>query len=305
MPPASTGSSSATSPTPEPNSSSSKRGEADLAFAIDPDRIGQVESNPGLQLIEGPSLAHEYLAMHTGEDVGGPLAVKEARQAIAHAIDYAGIIDGLMGGRAVRPATPVTLGLLGAAEVEEMAYQTDIARANELWAASGNGPSELTLTWGAGQTAPGGLNRDILAAKLQEDIQRIEGVTIVLSPMDPTQRLQEYREAKLQFTMSDWTPDYADVHSYADPFGGSAGAASKRVAFSNEEIDMLLQEGIGERDEAARLEDYVRIQEIMVDEVAFLVEFQPNYLMPAAASVRGAQPHGTYILQLRYATKEA
>ena len=280
-------------------------GEADIAFAIDPDRVSQVESNAGLQIIEGPSLAHEYLAMHTGEEVGGPLAVKEARQAIAHAVDYAGIIDGLMGGRAVRPATPVTLGLLGAAEVEDRAYQTDVVRANELWAASGNGPAELTLTWGAGQTAPGGLNRDVLAAKLQEDIQRIEGVTVLLNPMDPTQRLQEYREAKLQFTMSDWTPDYADVHSYADPFGGSAGAASKRVAFSNEEIDALLEEGIGERDEAARLEDYVRIQEIMIDEVAFLVEFQPNYLMPAAASVRGAQPHGTYILQLRYATKEA
>ncbi|MBA3415497.1 MAG: ABC transporter substrate-binding protein [Chloroflexia bacterium] len=280
-------------------------GEADIAFAVDPDRIGQVESNPGLQLIEGPSLAHEYLAMHTGEEVGGPLASQEARQAIAHAVDYAGIIDGLMGGRAVRPATAVTLGLLGAAEVEDLAYQTDLARANELWEASGNGPTELTLTWGAGQTAPGGLNRDILAAKLQVDIQQIDGVTVTLSPMDPTQRLQEYRDGNLQFTMSDWTPDYADVHAYADPFGGSEGAASRRVAFSNDEIDSLLADGIGELDEAARLEDYVRIQEIMVDEVAFLVEFQPNYVMPAAASVQGAEPHGTYILQLRYASKEA
>jgi len=280
-------------------------GEADIAFALDPDRISQVESNPGLQILEAPSLAHEYLAMHTSEEVGGPLASKEARQAIAHAIDYDGIINGLMGGRAVRPATPVTLGLLGAEEVEDQKYQTDVARANELWAASGNGASELTLTWGAGQTAPGGLSRDILAAKLQEDLQRIDGLTIVLNPMDPTQRLQEYREAKLQFTMSDWTPDYPDVHSYADPFGGTNGAAAKRVAFSNEEIDQLLAEGIGESDREARLEDYVRIQEIMIDEVPFLVEFQPNYLMPAVASVQGAQPHGTYILQLRYATREA
>ena len=280
-------------------------GEADLAFAIDPDRIDQVESNPGLQLLEGPSLAHEYLAMHTGEEVGGPLAKKEARQALASAIDYAGIIDGLMGGRAVRPATPVTLGLLGADEVEDQKYETDIAKANELWAASGNGPTEITLTWGANQTAPGGLNRDILAAKLQEDLQQIDGLTVALNPMDPTQRLQEYREAKLQFTMSDWVPDYADVHAYADPFGRSTGAAAKRVAYSNPEVDKLLDAGIGERDEAARLEDYVRIQEILIDEVAFLVEFQPNYVMPAAASVRGAQPHGTYVLQLRYASKEA
>ena len=50
---------------------------------------------------------------------------------------------------------------------------------------------------------------------------------------------------------------------------------------------------------------YLRIQEIMVEEAAFVVQFQPNYIMPAAASVKGAQPHGVYILQLRYASKEA
>ncbi|HEX2282127.1 MAG TPA: ABC transporter substrate-binding protein, partial [Thermomicrobiales bacterium] len=193
-------------------------GEADLAFAVDPDKIQQVLDNPGLQLLEGPSLAYEYVAMHTQEEVGGPLAKKEARQAIAHAIDYNGIIDGLVGGRAVRPATVVPLGLLGTEEVASKAAKTDIARANELWAASGNGPAELTLTYGAGQFCPGGLSRDVLSAKLQQDIQQIEGVTVTLTPMDPTQRLQEYREGKLQFTMSDWSPDYADVHTYADPF---------------------------------------------------------------------------------------
>ena len=80
-------------------------GEADMAFAADPDKMQQILDNPGLQLLEGPSLAYEYVAMHTSEEVGGPLAKKEARQAVAHAIDYQGIIDGLMGGRAVRPAT--------------------------------------------------------------------------------------------------------------------------------------------------------------------------------------------------------
>lgn len=279
-------------------------GEGDLAFSVDPDQIAQVQSNPGLQLLEGPSLAHEYLAMHTSPEVGGPLAKKEARQAIAHAVDYAGIIDGLLAGHATRPATIVPLGLLGAEEVQGKAYQTDLARANELWQASGNGPTELTLTWGAGQATPGGLGRDVLAAKLQEDLQRIDGLTIKLTPMDSNQRLQDYREGKLQFTMSDWSPDYADVHTYVDPFGRTGGAAARRVAFSNEEVDRLLKEGIAEQDPAKRLAAYVRIQEILIDEVAFLVEFQPNYIMPAAASVKGAQPHGVYILQLRYATKE-
>jgi peptide/nickel transport system substrate-binding protein len=279
-------------------------GEADIAFQIDPDKIQQVLDNPGLQLLEGPSLAYEYIAMHTQEDVGGPLAKKEARQAIAHAIDYNGIIDGLVGGRAVRPATVVPLGLLGTDEVLPSANQTDVAKANELWQASGNGPAELTLTYGAGQFCPGGLGRDVLAPKLQQDIQQIEGVTVKLTPMDPTQRLQEYREGKLQFTMSDWSPDYADVHTYADPFGRTGGAAAKRVGYSNAEVDKLLDEGIAELDVAARTEDYVRIQEILLDDSAFVVEFQPNYVVPASAAVTNTAPHGVYIIQLRYSTKE-
>lgn len=279
-------------------------GEADMAFAADPDKMQQILDNPGLQLLEGPSLAFEYVAMHTAEDVGGPLAKKEARQAVAHAIDYQGIIDGLMGGRAVRPATVVPLGLLGADTVEPNAYQTDLAKANELWAASGNGPTELTLTYGAGQFAPGGLNRDVLSAKLQADIQGIEGVTVTLLPMDPTQRLADFRAGKLQFTMSDWSPDYVDVHTYADPFGREGGAAAKRVAYSNPEVDALLDKGIGEADVEAREAIYVQIQEILQDDAAFLVEFQPNYVLPAAASVKGASPHGVYIIQLRGATRE-
>jgi peptide/nickel transport system substrate-binding protein len=280
-------------------------GEADMAFAADPDKLQQVLDNPGLQLLEAPSLAHEYLAMHTQEDVGGPLAKKEARQAIAHAIDYSGIIDGLLAGRANRPATIVPLGLLGAEDVQPKAFPTDLAKANELWAASGNGPTELTLTYGAGQFCPGGLSRDILAAKLQEDIQQIEGVTVTLTPMDPTQRLQEYREGKLQFTMSDWSPDYADVHTYVDPFGRTDGAAARRVGYSNPEVDTLLDQGIAQLDPEARLGDYVAIQEILIDDCAFVVEFQPNYLVPASAAVSGAAPHGVYIIQLRYASKEA
>ena len=279
-------------------------GEADMAFAVDPDKIQEVTDNPGLQLLEAPSLAFEYVAMHTSPEVGGPLAKKEARQAIAHAIDFSGIIDGLTGGRSIRPATVVPLGLLGADEVQPDAFQTDVAKANELWATSGNGPTELTLTYGAGTFCPGGLSRDILSAKLQEDIQKIDGVTVKLNPMDPTQRLQQYREGKLQFTMSDWSPDYADVHTYADPFGHTGGAAAKRVGYSNPKVDELLDQGIAELDPDTRLQDYVEIQKLLIDDCAFVVEFQPNYVVPAAASVTGATPHGVYIIQLRYAKKE-
>src|SRR6185312_7008488 len=117
------------------------------------------------------------------------------------------------------------------------------------------------------------------------------------NPQDPTQRLADYRAAKLQFTMSDWSPDYPDVHTYADPFGNSTGAAAKRVKYNNPQVDALLKQGIAELDETKRKDIYVQIEKILQDDAAFLVEFQPNYRSPASVKVQGAQTHGTYILQ--------
>ncbi len=279
-------------------------GEADIAVVIDPDQFEEIANNPGLQILEGPSLALDFLAMHTSEEVGGPLASREARQAIAHAIDYDGIIDGLSGGMAVRPAAPVPLGLLGAEEVEPLKYVTDIDRANELWEASGNGPTEITFTYDANGISVTGVSTDVLAAKFQEDVERIEGVTVTLNPMDAAQRLTDFRESKLQFTYSGWAPDFADVHSYAEPFGREGSVAARRVAFANDEIGPLLDQGIVETDPEKRREIYTRIQEIMVEEAAFISIVQPTYAMPATVSLVGAQPHGTYLLQLRYASKE-
>lgn len=280
-------------------------GDADIAFALDPDALPRVKADATLQIVQGPSLAFEYLALNNSAAVGGPLAHKEVRQALAKAIDYDGILNGLLAGGAVRPATIVPLGLLGADDVAPQAYKLDLAGAQALFDSAAVAPVEITLTWGSGQSTPAGLSRDTLAAKLKSDFEKIKGLTIKLNPTDPVQRLADYRAGKLQFTMSDWSPDYPDVHTYADPFGHTGGAAAKRVGYSNPQIDTLLQQGIGELDAAKRKDIYVQIQKILQDDAAFLVEFQPNYRSPASAKVKGAQAHGIYILQLRTATKTA
>jgi peptide/nickel transport system substrate-binding protein len=278
-------------------------GEADLAYSIDPDNLSQVTDNPDLQIIEGPSLAYEYLALNTTAEVGGPLANKSLRQAIASAIDYDGIISGLLGGAGVRPATIVPLGLQGADVVEPKKWVQDLAKAQSLFDASGLGSAEISLTYDAGGSSPGGVSREILASKLQSDLQQINGLTVKLVPMDPTQRFADYRAGKLQFVMSDWAPDYADVHTYAEPFGHTGGGAAKRVGYSNPDVDALLDQGIVETDPAKRTDLYTQVQEIMIDDVPFIVEFQPSYRMPAVKSVTGVTPHGIFIIQLRYGSK--
>lgn len=278
-------------------------GEADIAYSLDPDAAGTVEGDTNLQLLQGNTLNHNYLALHTQDDPGGPLAKKELRQAIGYAIDYDGIINGLSSGASVKPATVVPLGLLGTEEVKDLGYSTDLAKAQQLFDVSGVRPVEITLTYGAGQSTDTGVSLDTLLAKIQEDLQKIDGLTVKLAPTDQAQRLQAYREGKLQFTWSGWSPDYPDVHTYAEPFGKTGGAAARRVGYSNARYDELLAQGIAESDLEKRKEIYIELQKILIDDAAFLVLEQAIDRKPALAMVQGVTTHPVYMLQLRNASK--
>jgi len=282
-------------------------GEADIAYGVDPDAIAGVEADPNLQVLSGPTLGIEYLALHTGEDVGGPLARRELRQAIGYAVDYQGIVNDLMAGGAENPgpATIVPLPLLGSREAQAFAYTTDLARAQELFDSTGLGQVELTFSYGSGDTGIGGLNLETLATKVQADLQQIDGLTVTLNPMDPETRLTEYRAGKLQFTVSPWTPDFPDVDSYAVPFAhsGDTGTAARRVAYSNPENDRLLDAGLYELDPEKRLQLYLDVQKRLIEDAPFLLLYQPIDRKPAARTVQGVTPHSVYQIQLRGASK--
>jgi peptide/nickel transport system substrate-binding protein len=280
-------------------------GEADIAYSVDPDVAASVTEDENLQLISGPSLAIEYLAMHTKEEVGGPLANRTLRQALGHAIDYDGIINGLMAGAAIQPATIAPEPLPGTVEVQDKKYVTDIAKAQQLFDEAGGGPVELTLSYGAGDIASGGLDVETICTKLQADLQKIEGLTIKLNPMDTAQRLEQYRAAKLAFTIGPWTPDFPDIHAYAEPFGRTDVAAAKRVGYSNPDVDAALDAAIAESDPEARTALYVEVLTHIIEDAPFLILYQPLDQKPANKNVQDVQPHSIYQLYLRNASKSA
>ena len=280
-------------------------GEADMAYALQVEQIPTVESDPNLQLISGPTLALEYVGMNIRPERGGPLANKSVRQAIAHAIDYDGIIGSLLGGAGVRPATCVPLPLTGSEEVLELAYKTDLAVAQQLWDESGVGAQEIEVIYDNDTPAQGNVNYESLATKFKSDLEQINGLTIKLSPLPGAERIALYRGKDFQMTISPWTPDYPDVDSYAGPFARTDTAASGRVGFSFPEIDALLDQGLSEQDPAKRTEIYVEIQKKMIDECAFIVLYQPEDKKPASIKVQGVATHSVYQIQLRNASKTA
>ena len=288
-------------------------GEIDVAFSLNLDSAQTVKDDTNLQLITGPTLGHQYVGMKVSDDetpdygctCAGPLLKKEVRQAIGYAIDYDGIINGILGGAGLRIATIVPIPLLGAQEVQELAYTTDLAKAQELFDASGVGEAEITMSYGTTDVAVGGALVETLAQKFKADVEKINGLKVKLNGYDGNQRIADYRAGKIQSTISPWTPDYPDVHTYAEPFGRTGVAAARRVGYSNPQVDEWLDQGIAELDEAKRTEIYINIQKQLIEDAPYHPLFQSVDQKPARTTVQGLKTHSVYQMQLRYTSKTA
>ena len=276
--------------------------EADIAYALNLDSAQQVLDDANLQMLEGPTLAIEYLGMNTRAEFGA-IGVLEVRQALAAAVDYDGIIESILLGAADRPGAFIPLGLLGAEEFKDQRPVQDLARAQELWDASGVGDAEIEVTYDSDTPGVGGVNLETLATKLKSDLEQIQGCTINLAPMPGAERLAAYRAADFQATISPWTPDFPDADNYATPFSRTETSAAGRVGFADPEVDALLDQGISEPDPAVRTDIYVQIQEKVMAQVPYIILYQPIDKKPARAVVEGAMTHSVYQIQLRYASK--
>jgi peptide/nickel transport system substrate-binding protein len=279
-------------------------GEADMAYSLLTDSVQAVKDDPNLQLLSGQTLAIEYLGMNIRPE-RGPLSNQDARQAFGWALDYQAIIDGVMGGAAVKPATVIPLGLLGTEEVKDLGYSLDLAKAKELWGKAAVGKAEIELIYDSDAPTQGGGNYETLATIVKDSLEKIDGVTIKLTPLPGTERIGKYRAADFQSTISPWTPDYPDVDSYAGPFARGGTAAAKRVGYDDPETTKLLDQGLSEADPEKRKQIYIDIQKRMIAAAAFLVLYQPIDQKPASKKVQGVTTHSVYQIQLRFASKTA
>jgi peptide/nickel transport system substrate-binding protein len=278
-------------------------GEADIAYQMNIDQLPTVQEDPNLQVLESVSEQFMYLAMNLREDWGGPVATKQVRQALSYAIDYDSINNDLLGGAANRPAVPIPLPLPGTEEVQALAYHQDLARAQELWDASGAGEVTIEIAYASDGIGYGGVNLETLSTKIQADLERIDGLSIQLAPMPNTERSANYRAGEFQMVLAPWSPDYPDVDGFASAFYRTDTAAAKRVGFSDPAIDELLDQGISEPDPVKRAEIYAELQRQVLEEAVYIVLYQPRNLKPASAKVTGVTPHFQYQLHLRNAAK--
>lgn len=111
-------------------------GEIDVIAGTDAvpiDKLGALESEPGINVIQRPAVGVYYANLHTQK---GPLSDVRVRQAINYAVDKEKIVALVLDGYG-SPATSIVASAFGDYNPDVMKYDYDLERAQELMAEAG------------------------------------------------------------------------------------------------------------------------------------------------------------------------
>ncbi len=263
-----------------------ERGDADVAHDFDTDIVAKVTQGPKIKVVEGLSMNQVYMALTNSAEMSKELSDKRVRQAISYAVDYDGIIKGLVRNSGERPPAMLPIGVLGVDRA--MARKRDLAKAKQLLAEAGYPKGfEVKMTY---WTAPLlGVASEPLAAKLQADLAQV-GIKVTLDAKERSVAISEYRAGKIQLMLASWSPDYLDAHPFADAFYG-AGPIPKRVKYKNPVVDDLISSADREQDPKKRDALYKQLTKVVMDDAPEIMLIQPKAYAGINPAIEGYEIH--------------
>ena len=253
-----------------------KRGDIAVAFNLIPEQIDTLKGDKQVRVEGLRSLDYVYMALTNEPEFNKALAIKEARQAIACAIDYDGIINSLLGGKALRCASFIPIGLYGSTEETTAKYgwHQDLERSKQLLQKAGlqNG-FEFKISYG--DAAVSGLSYSVLAQKLQSDLARV-GIKVVLDPIDQVNLRTQYTTGKSTGgVLTFWNPSGVETDQWAQ---ASVRRVAKRIHWTPDPaLINIVKQAAAEQDASKRSALYAEYEKVLVDEASLLILFQPIY----------------------------
>ncbi len=253
-----------------------KRGDISVAFNLIPEQVVTLKDDKQVRIEGLRSLDYVYMALTNEPDFNKALAVKEARQAIASAIDYDGIINSLLGGKALRCASFIPIGLYGSTEetTKTFGWHQDLDRSKQLLQKAGfEDGFEFKLSYG--DAAVSGLSYAVLAQKLQSDLARV-GIKVTLDPIDQVNLRTQYTTGKSTGgVLTFWNPSGVETDQWAQ---ASVRRVAKRIHWTPDPVLMkTVDDAAAQPDAAKRSALYLEYEKALIDQASLLILFQPIY----------------------------
>jgi peptide/nickel transport system substrate-binding protein len=270
-----------------------QRGDADLALDMTIDQVNAIRGKPGLQFFQDPSAWTAYIGLKT---VSKPWSDPRVREAAKYAVDYNGLINGVLRGTARQISSIMMPGLLGFPESlnRQLLFKQDLNKARALLKEAGVGTVHVDFTWGLGLTY-GTARTDQIAQKVRADLQRV-GIILDPKPVQGSIFLTYARQGKAPTILNSWYPDFFDPDNWSY---FAAGFVAKRFNWTDAVAHKDTEQAAASSDIATRerlYEDYNKRLASPASPYIFLV--QPYTVVPARANLTGYHFHPLYFVQL-------
>ena len=265
-----------------------RRNNIDAAFNLIPEQVKEIKGEKDVRIEPLVSTDFCYMALMEEAEKNPALAVKECRQAIGYAIDYDGIINGLIGGAALRPAHFLPIGVRGSTEeiARKVGFKKDNDKAKELLKKGGyeNG-FEFELAFS--NAAFNGVPYQTLALKIQADLAEV-GIKANLRPQDQLNMRNDYLKGLFRGgLLTYWNPPAVENLGWADAV---VQRVARRLRWKPDEETVKWTYDIAKMQDAdAQAKAWVEWQEKMVDQGHLIVLFQPIYQIGVHSEI-GAFP---------------
>ena len=256
-----------------------EKGDLDIAEDIPVDQLNALKSVPRIIVVDEPSFLVTYLYLNNTHP---PLDNPKVRQALSYAIDYKGIIDGILLGQAVQMRGAIPVGMWGH-DPAVMQYGYDPKKAKELLTEAGVKDIKLGYLYAKRDPAwePIGLvvQQDLNALGIKVDLQEFAY---------PTMR-DKLNKGDFDIAVGNWTPDYADPSMFMNFWFDSKlkGLPGDRAFYSNPKVDELIHQAAVTIDQGERTKLYQEAQRITTEEAPYVLLCQRNYRFAMRDNVKG------------------
>ena len=196
------------------------------------------------------------------------------RKAFTAAWDEDTFINDIQNGYAIDPITPVVKGL-AYKRTDQIRPPMDLDKAAEYFKKAFGGKVwdvgfKMDILYNTGNDV-----RQFGSKLLAENIMKINPkFQINVRGVEWAQYVNMVRTANMPMFFIGWAPDYPDPDNYVNPYMHSKGHYAHECAYSNPEVDRLIEEAAVSLDPAVRKADYYKLQAIWVEDAPGIMNMQ-------------------------------
>jgi peptide/nickel transport system substrate-binding protein len=287
---------------PAPLKTAVENGDVDIAWrTLSPTDLNDIEASGGdAEVVRGKGSEFRYWVWQFSTEVGKNKAV---RQAVAQLMDRQAISDNAYDGTVTPSYSIVPPGFGGQKDSFKEKYgEPSVEAAQQILEDAGvQTPVKIKLGYPPEHYGPNTVDE---ATELADQLNSSGLFDASMDDAAWEEYQGLYKEGAYDLFILGWYPDFLDADNYLSPFVRDGGFFANN--YSNEEVNSLLDQEIGETDEATRNGQIEQLQDIVAEDVPLIPSWNGQNVAVANSSMTGVLDtlDPTYIFRFWMISKE-